>query len=64
MEVLAKSDKKTLKDNMAPYFTTDIKEFVKEPYSKVDERNAEKWTEVISIVKTAKPNILTNGNES
>jgi hypothetical protein len=37
-EALAKSDKKTLKDNMAPFFVAGdaMKEFVKDPYSKVD----------------------------
>lgn len=45
MEAIAKSDKKTLKDNFGVYFPVGdvLKEFVKEPYAKLDERTAEKW---------------------
>ena len=40
LEAVAKSDKKTLKENLAPFFATadNVKEYVKEPYSKFDER--------------------------
>lgn len=40
IEAIAKSDKKTLKDNFGPFFPSGdpIKEMVKDPYSKFDER--------------------------
>lgn len=39
-EAVAKSDKKTLKDNFSPFFPSGdvIKEQVKDPYSKFDEK--------------------------
>lgn len=46
IEAVAKSDKKTLKDNLSPFFPSGdiIKDQVKDPYSKFDERAQEKWT--------------------
>ena len=46
LEAITKSDKKTLKDNFGPFFPAgdSLKEFLKEPYSKFDEKPSEKWT--------------------
>jgi len=38
------SNKKTYKENMAPFFATpEVNLYVKEPYSKFDDRPPEKW---------------------
>lgn len=44
-EAFAKSDKKTMKENMLPFFATseDIKLYVKEPFPKFEDRPPEKW---------------------
>lgn len=62
LEAIAKSDKKTLKDNFGPFFPSGdpIKELVKDPYSKLDERPPEKWTEILNILKDTKINPLAN----
>lgn len=46
LDAIMKSDKKTLKDNFGPFFPLgdSLKEFLKEPYSKYDEKPSEKWT--------------------
>jgi hypothetical protein len=38
LDIIAKSDKKALKDNLSPFFATadNVKEYVKDPYSKFD----------------------------
>ncbi len=40
LDAIAKSDKKTLKDNLSPFFATvdNVKQYIKQPYSKFDER--------------------------
>jgi hypothetical protein len=40
LDSLAKSDKKTLKDNLTLFFAANdnAKEFIKEPYAKFDEK--------------------------
>jgi hypothetical protein len=47
-ESLSKSDKKTIKDNMTPYFANaeTAGEFVTDPYSKFEEK-ADKWGETL-----------------
>ena len=66
LEALAKSDKKTLKENFSPFFASGdaIKEQVKEPYSKFDERPPEKWTECLNELKNGKINPLANAEEA
>lgn len=51
-EAFAKSDKKTFKDNLGPFFATaDVCiDFVAEPYSKYEERAPDKWNELIKAV--------------
>ena len=51
---------------MTPYFAAGdgIKELVKEPYSKLDERAQEKWTDVLNLLKIGKVNVLSDGSES
>lgn len=51
-EAFAKSDKKTFKDNLSPFFATaeTCIDFVVEPYSKYEERAPDKWNELIKAV--------------
>lgn len=44
-EAFAKSDKKTYKDNLLPFFVTqeEIKLYVNGPYPKYDDKTPEKW---------------------
>jgi hypothetical protein len=44
-EAFAKSDKKTMKENLLPFFATseEIKLYVKDPYPKYEDRVPEKW---------------------
>lgn len=60
LDAISKSDKKTLKDNLSPFFATadNVKEYVKDPYSKFDERPPEKWTEILTIAKTGTFKVL------
>lgn len=46
-EAFAKSDKKTFKDNLGPYFATaeSCGEFISEPYPKFEEKQPDKWNE-------------------
>jgi hypothetical protein len=50
--VFAKSDKKTFKDNLAPFFATSDQcvELVAEPYPKYEERAPDKWNELFKSV--------------
>lgn len=66
LEAVAKSDKKTLKDNLAPFFPTPdlAKDFLKEPYAKFDERPPEKWTELLTTAKSGEFRVLSAGSES
>lgn len=52
MEAFAKSDKKTFKDNLSPFFATadSCGEFVLEPFAKYEERAPDKWNEFVKIV--------------
>ena len=51
-EAFVKSDKKTFKDNLGPFFATpDVCiDFVAEPYSKYEERAPDKWNELIKAI--------------
>ena len=51
---------------MAPFIVAGdaMKEFVKEPYSKVDERPVEKWTELVNNLKNGKVKVLNEASES
>jgi len=48
-DAFAKSDKKTYKENMAPFFASadTCMDFVAEPYVKFDERPADKWNDLL-----------------
>lgn len=52
MEAFAKSDKKTFKDNLGPFFALPdtCAELVCEPYAKYEERAPDKWNELIKQV--------------
>lgn len=66
LDAIAKSDKKTLKDNLTPFFASNdnAKELLKQPYSKFDERAPEKWTEFINNVKLGEMNIISASAEA
>ena len=66
LEAIAKSDKKSLKQNLSPFFPSGevIKQQVKDPTTKFDERPPEKWTQVLNILKTAKINPLANNSQA
>jgi hypothetical protein len=51
-EAFAKSDKKTIKDNLAPFFATPETciDYVAEPYARYDERPPDKWNELLKAV--------------
>lgn len=51
-EAFGKSDKKTFKDNLGPYFATaeHCSELVAEPYAKYEERAPDKWNDLIKSV--------------
>lgn len=51
-EAYAKSDKKTFKENLSPFFANadSCIDFVTEPYVKYEEKTPEKWNE---LIKTA-----------
>lgn len=46
-EAFSKSDKKTFKDNLSPFFATadHVNEFVIEPYPKYEEKQPDKWND-------------------
>ena len=52
-DLFEKSDKKILKESMIPFFANpeEIKIYVKEPYSKVEEKSLEKWHDCIKFIK-------------
>ena len=52
-EAFAKSDKKTFKDNLSPFFATadTCIDFVAEPYTKYEERLPDRWNEVFKIMQ-------------
>jgi hypothetical protein len=51
-EVFAKSDKKTFKDNLTPFFAVadTCADYVSEPYAKFEERTPDKWNELFKNV--------------
>lgn len=46
-EAFTKSDKKTYKDNLGPYFATaeSCGEYISDPYPKFEEKQPDKWNE-------------------
>jgi hypothetical protein len=48
-EAYNKSDKKTFKENLSPFYATadTCMDFVAEPYVKFDERPADKWNDLL-----------------
>ena len=52
-EAFAKSDKKTFKDNLSPFFATvdTCLDYVSEPYTKYEERLPDRWNEVFKIMQ-------------
>jgi len=51
-ESFTKSDKKTFKENLGPFFATSehCREFVAEPYPKFEEKNPDKWNEWFKLL--------------
>jgi len=52
-EAFARSDKKTFKDNLLPFFATtdDVKQYVRDPYPKYEDRAPDKWNDAIKFLK-------------
>ena len=52
-EAFAKSDKKTFKDNLSPFFATadTCIDYVAEPYTKYEERLPDRWNEVFKTMQ-------------
>ena len=48
-DAFAKSDKKTYKENLSPFFATadTCMDFCAEPYVKFDEKPADKWNDLL-----------------
>ncbi|KAL4477729.1 hypothetical protein ABPG72_018903 [Tetrahymena utriculariae] len=66
-ESFAKSDKKTMKENLLPYFVTqeEIKLYVNGPYPKFEDKAPEKWNELIAYVKNyTMVNVLRHGSNA
>lgn len=55
IEVFAKSDKKTYKDNLGGFFATaeTCIDYIAEPYTKYEERVPDKWNEIFKAVQEA-----------
>jgi hypothetical protein len=53
VEVFARSDKKTYKENLAGFFATADAciDYVKEPYTKFEERLPDKWNEIFKAMQ-------------
>ena len=53
LEVFAKSDKKSYKDNLAGFFATaeTCIDYVQEPYTKYEERLPDKWNEIFKAIQ-------------
>ena len=53
IEVFAKSDKKTYKDNLSGFFATaeTCIDYVHEPYTKYEERIPDKWNEIFKAIQ-------------
>ncbi|EGR29752.1 MORN repeat protein, partial [Ichthyophthirius multifiliis] len=53
-EAFSKSDKKTFKENLLPFFVTqeEIKLYVGGPYPKFEDKTPDKWNEIITYFKT------------
>jgi len=52
MEAFAKSDKKTFKENLVPFFAhpDHVQEFVSDPYPKFEEKQPDKWNEWMKTI--------------
>lgn len=52
LEAFAKSDKKTFKENLSPFFATleHVQEFVTDPYPKFEEKQPDKWNEWLKLI--------------
>ena len=52
-DAFAKSDKKTFKDNLSPFFASadTCIDFVQEPYTKYEERPVDKWNEIFKSMQ-------------
>ena len=67
LEVFAKSDKKTFKDNLTGFFATaeTCIDFVTEPYTKYEERPPDKWNDIFkAVTECGEMRVLTSVGES
>lgn len=68
-EVVGRSDKKTFKENLTPFFATadQCADYVGEPYAKFEERTPDKWNELLKNVfdeGQVQLNVLSSKEES
>jgi len=64
-ESFAKSDKKTFKENLMPFFANaDMAEYVKEPYAKYEDKPPDKWNEFFNAMKQGQMRVLTSRDEA
>ena len=65
-EAFAKSDKKTFKENLTPFFATadTCGEYIKETYVKYEERPPDKWNEFFNLMKAGTMRVLTSRDEA
>ena len=67
LEVFARSDKKTFKDNLSGFFATADAciDFVQEPYTKYEERPPDKWNEIFTkIVECGDVRVMASISDS
>ena len=64
-ENFAKSDKKTFKENLTPFFANaDMADFVREPYAKYEDKPPDKWNEFFNTMKSGAMRVLTSRDEA
>jgi len=66
-EAFTKSDKKTYKDNLSPFFVTadTCIDFVAEPYTKYEEKTPDRWNEIFKTMhESGTMKVLTQKEDS
>jgi hypothetical protein len=66
-DAFARSDKKTFKDNLSPFFATadTTIDFVAEPYTKYEERLPDRWNEIFkTMLESGSMKVLTQKEDS
>lgn len=65
-EAFAKSDKKTFKENLTPFFANaeHCMDFVHEPYPKYEDKLPDKWNEFFNAFKNGTMRVLSSRDEA